>query len=94
MWYMETLVKYCLTIFIFFSNAMIANALGFIFTEGWRPLFNFKPFNCRPCLTFWFTLWGGCLISGYLGEPLYCLLAAASAFVNYQIINSKIEIYE
>ena len=36
-------------------NSLIAYTLGWLFTEVILLPLNFKPFNCRPCLTFWFT---------------------------------------
>lgn len=34
---------------------MLAHYLGKAGTER-RPLFPFRPFNCRPCLTFWLAM--------------------------------------
>jgi hypothetical protein len=28
---------------------------GWLLTEVSKPVLNVKPFNCRPCLTFWLT---------------------------------------
>ena len=36
-------------------NSFLAYTLGWLFTEVIILPLNFKPFNCRPCLTFWFT---------------------------------------
>lgn len=41
---------------ILFVCGFAAFVLGFLFTERFKPLFKFKPFNCRPCLTFWLTI--------------------------------------
>ncbi len=36
-------------------NSLLAYLLGWFLTDV-RPLpWHFKPFNCRPCLTFWLT---------------------------------------
>lgn len=36
-------------------NTLLAFVLGWLLTEIVRLPLNFKPFTCRPCLTFWFT---------------------------------------
>lgn len=74
---------------------LVANVLGWALTEVRRPVFDVKPFNCRPCLTFWLTLFTGIAFAWYMadGWPLYAL-AAAGAFFNFVLINSKINIHE
>lgn len=37
-------------------NYLIAYVLGWLLTEVIILPWNVKPFNCRPCLTFWFTV--------------------------------------
>ncbi|CCZ05902.1 unknown [Odoribacter sp. CAG:788] len=44
-------------------NAFIAFTLGWLFTEVIRLPLNFKPFTCRPCLTFWFTVIQGVILA-------------------------------
>lgn len=36
--------------------ALTTWALGWYLTEKREPVIKVKPFNCRPCLTFWLTL--------------------------------------
>lgn len=51
---------------ILIVTGFLCFVLGFLLTE--RPLFNVKPFNCRPCLTFWLTLlFGNITAWGFLG---------------------------
>lgn len=87
------------------ANWLVANWLGWLLTEAKRPLFNFKPFNCRPCLTFWLTNLLGAPLAVYLaaewqnrsGDLIAFLFGAVvilSAFLNYYIIKSKIQINE
>ncbi len=38
-----------------FASLTLAHYLGKAGTER-RPLFPFRPFNCRPCLTFWLAM--------------------------------------
>lgn len=79
---------------------LISNRIGRYFTEVRRPLYNFKPWNCRPCFTFWLTGTLGGIASGVLAAPawwLYAICLAVSilcAFLNYFIIKSKIQIDE
>ena len=61
------------------------------------PLINFKPFNCRPCLTFWVTL--TLLVIIVLGAPQDVTVqqginAIVLSFINYFYINSKFKVYE
>ena len=50
-----------LFLFMLVSGAMAAAWMGRLFTEKAKPLLPFKPFNCRPCLTFHLTwLLTGC----------------------------------
>ena len=34
-------------------NSLLAFVLGWLFTEVFPLPLKFKPFSCRPCLTFW-----------------------------------------
>lgn len=77
------------------GNMLTAWHLGEYFTEIRRPIFNFKPFNCRPCFTFW-----AAFITGW---PVYNLLttwwasalcAVVIAFISFYIIKSKFKVYE
>lgn len=42
--------------FVLQIGVILSFVLGFVLTEKVKPLINVKPFNCRPCLTFWLTL--------------------------------------
>lgn len=37
-------------------NAFLAFVMGWLFTEVFSLPLRFKPFNCRPCLTFWLSV--------------------------------------
>lgn len=37
-------------------NSFLALLVGWLLTEVFTLPLKFKPFNCRPCLTFWLTL--------------------------------------
>ena len=75
-------------------NAVAANYLGWLLTEWKRPLFNFKPFSCRPCLTFWLTLAMGAAIIYLCGSAVVAAAVLSTALTNYFIIKSKIKTYE
>lgn len=80
-------------------NGLIANALSWVLTEWKRPVFNFKPFNCRPCLSFWLTLACGFWLVPCYGfddtvrGAIVVVLVLVGLF-NYIIIKSKIQIHE
>lgn len=79
------------------GNLLVAWELGRYFTEVRRPIFNFKPFNCRPCFTFWASFIMVCLAFGVvIGTPWWVdiLAAALAAFINYKIVTSKFKVYE
>lgn len=87
------------------ANWLVARGLSWTLTEWKRPLFQLKPFNCRPCLSFWLTCGFGALTAWYIaaewqhrsGALITYLLAAVvalSALINYLTLNNKIKIYE
>lgn len=53
---MDTLIFLVGVTAIVTLNALLAFTLGWLFTEVVRLPLKFKPFTCRPCLTFWFTV--------------------------------------
>lgn len=53
------IIATALTVF----NAFLAYVLGWLFTEVVRHPLQFKPFNCRGCLTFWFNTALGVLLA-------------------------------
>lgn len=81
---------------------LIAQWIGWRMTEGAeKPVLDFKPFNCRACLTFWLTmlfLFSALALVGY-DYPVTQLIewhffAVIFAFINYFYINSKFKVYE
>jgi hypothetical protein len=90
-------------------NALLAYFLGWLFTEVVRLPLNFKPFTCRPCLTFWFTVLQGILLALLL---MPCFPAAEipvvrttvifgligvgvlMGFINFLYIKLKFRVYE
>ena len=93
-----------LLIFALSLAAMAAARLGYLFTERFRPLFGFKPFNCRPCLTFhltWLLMTGtmlafakaGCAVNRY--NAVFVLLTTLlAAFLNFFMAKKEIKITE
>lgn len=83
-------------IWLIVVNLLASNMLGYLTTRG-RAVLQFKPFNCRECLTFWVTLALGVIIAfSYSGQLLTMalIIAVLSAFLNYYYIKSKFKIYE
>lgn len=84
---------------LFFLSALIANKLSDLFTRNVKPVLNFRPFNCRSCLTFWLTLFLGIIIAtlttseDYARGTLY-VRAFLVGLLNYFYIKSKFKIYE
>lgn len=77
--------------------------LGTFFTQTLKPLINRKPFNCRPCLTFWLSLvLGGGASFGFVhwtqATPNYWQIAICvflillGAFVNFLATKQNITI--
>lgn len=73
-----------------------AYVLGDLLTQ--RPLLGFRPFTCRPCLTFWIASLGSFLLFYllrlHLDAPAWLLIAAgwasaAAAFALYLYTKSK-----
>ena len=91
-----------LFIFSLASAAMAAAWLGYLFTERFRPLLRFKPFNCRPCLTFhltWLLMGGVTLAFTEVGSAVNgCNIAFVmfsiflSAFLNFFVAKKEIKI--
>lgn len=86
-------------------NMLTGSYIGWVLTEWRRPVFAFKPFNCRPCLTFWATIATGLPLAAHIADEwnyrsgsviLYLLVAVVvlTAFINFLVINNKIQIYE
>ncbi|NDW10695.1 hypothetical protein [Dysgonomonas sp. 520] len=46
-----------------------------------HPILNRKPFNCKPCTTFWLTLTGQTIFAYTLGSWGYFLCGIITAFV-------------
>lgn len=78
------------------GNMLIAWEVGRFFTEERRPLFNFKPFNCRPCFTFWATFAVTWVSFGVFAFPWWvdAVNALIIAFINFTIVKTKFKVYE
>lgn len=100
---METLIYLFGVTAIVVINSLIAYVLGWFLTEVIILPFAFKPFNCRQCLTFWFTVllnfvlaW---VVSPYLGTDrlvaIYGItgVGALMGLINYLHIKLKFRIY-
>ncbi len=57
---------------------VIATVLGWLFTEYREPLFKFKPFNCRPCLTFWLSVLANAIVGLIISATLFPSLIFAA----------------
>lgn len=81
---------------VFAGNLLIGWDLGRFFTEERRPLLDRKPFNCRPCFTFWVTFAIAWLSSAAFSRPWWVDLLAAGtlALTNFIILKTKYKIYE
>lgn len=83
-------------ILTFMANALICNALAFVFTKYTE--FKTKPFNCYGCLSFWLSFVFGWAISYYLapshGVAFLGFVAFAIGLLNYFYVKSKFQIYE
>lgn len=98
---METLIYLIQITALLAANWLVAKYLSWVLTEWKRPLFQFKPFSCRPCLSFWLTCGMGAPLVVYIADEwhdvityLLALAVVLSAFLNYIVINSKIQINE
>lgn len=96
---MEALIYFIGSAALTAANVLISNVLGWVFTEWKRPVFNVKPFSCRPCLTFWFTAGFGMVIAVAQSRDgvtfwLLALIAFLSGLINFYYIQSKIKINE
>lgn len=81
---------------------LLVNWLGYNITEQWGlpSWLNYKPFNCRLCLTFWSTvavavIYGlfGMAITA-IGLAILAVLNAAAMWLNQKNNTVKIEDYE
>lgn len=75
---------------------LIVNMIAEYLTEWREPVVDLKPFNCRPCMSFWLVFW--VLLPtfhyGYRASGDLSLAAAVSvAFLNFFIIRAKYDIY-
>lgn len=79
-----TAIKFILLV----SSVLLAYTLGYIFTEtrfdlGKYPLFNFKAFLCRPCLTFHFSWVISTIISLLFNDWLMVFVGIVFALIMY-----------
>ena len=96
---MEPNIKGFAISLIFIAIALLSNKIGDLLTRKTDPLLNFRPFNCRPCLTFWLTFLLGSLISIIATSEDFARLAliaqsAVVGLINYVVTKSKFKIYE
>lgn len=81
------------------------NLLGGLLTEIYKPVINVKPFNCRPCLTFWLTMLGGGVLTWLNAITAVAEVHKYGAYelmgvtfltgiINFLYIKSKFKIYE
>lgn len=103
---METQL-FCIAVAAVYAvNFLVAWALAWAFTEFRGPLFRFKPFNCRGCMSFWLTFLPGLWLARLLSGPIevdtvrqviaFLLYGVAflSALINYLYIKIKFKVYE
>jgi len=106
---MQTFIFLAVTALVMLANALIALVLAWVFTELIPLPLNRKPFNCRGCTSFWFTMLMGLgwavLLTKYIAPDLgnagdYILFFGISAVatlmgvINYMYIKFKFKIYE
>ena len=105
---METLITVAGIAALYLLNALLAYVLAWLLTEKIKPVFNFKPFTCRGCMSFWFTFIFGSVMAVIVVDQETQLTGTAGAFarwflygwafltgiINYLYINAKFKIYE
>ena len=89
--------------------SFMAYIAAWILTEVAPLPFNFKPFNCRPCLTFWLTALVNAYYAflirhvfiafGVVSETVTAVYGVAGAgfllgFINFLYVKLKYKIYE
>lgn len=89
--------------------AAIAHFAGYLMTEVVDLQIRIKPFDCRPCLTFWLTLlgavcaapeWANSFVEVGMtterGPTIYALVlvGALTGLANFLYVKSKMKIYE
>jgi hypothetical protein len=98
----------CVTAIVALS-ALLAYTLGWLFTEVIRLPLNFKPFTCRPCLSFWFNVILGVVLA-FDAAPFFpgadnpdtrftvtyglTGVGILAGFINYLYIKLKFRIYD
>jgi len=90
-------------------SSLTAFVLGWLLTQVIRLPLRFKPFNCRPCLTFWFTValnfalaWAvaPCFMQrGLVLDRLtlmygFTCIGVLAGFINFLYIKQKFRIYD
>ncbi len=106
---MDTLIFLIGVTAIIAVNSLIAFVLGWLLTEVIILPLNFKPFNCRPCLTFWVTallnfIWAWVVAPyfiqrGLVSDRITVMYGIAgvgvlAGLINFQYIKLKFRIYE
>lgn len=106
---METLIFLFGVAALLVVNALVAFLLGYVFTEVVRLPLSFKPFTCRPCLTFWFTVLLGVVLACFI-TPYFpgvevaqvrtvvrfglILAGALMGLISYLYIKLKFKVYD
>lgn len=104
---MEQVLQACGVAALYFGNALIMYALGWLLTEVFALPWKFKPFNCRECLTFWLTAVGGVVLAMLVPRHLSVCqdgrvllstgltgVSVLLGLTNFLYVKSKIQIYE
>lgn len=106
---METLIFLIGVTAILAVIGLAAFVLGWLFTEVVRPVLSFKPFNCRPCLTFWLTVLLSIVyalivspilvrygITPYTSVSVYAIVGVGvlTGLISFFYIKAKFKIYE
>ena len=106
---MDTLIFLTGVTAIIALNSLIAYVLGWLLTEVVRLPLNFKPFNCRPCLTFWFTVLLNYILSWLVAPYFACRglvvngltliygitgIGVLTGLINFLYIKLKFKIYD
>jgi hypothetical protein len=106
---MTQIIQACGVAALYAVNALIMYVLGWFLTEVIALPWKVKPFTCRECLTFWFTLLAGCTLGFFITPHLsigtaaearsfvragLCGVSALSGLTTFFYIKSKFQINE
>jgi hypothetical protein len=106
---MDTLIFLAGVTAIIAANSLTAFVSGWLLTEVVMLPLNFKPFNCRPCLTFWLTVLFDFILAltaaphfmrrGLVSDRLTLIYGIAgigvlAGFINFLYLKLKFRIYD